>query len=267
MNIKIRSLFSLFVITACSLSFVYAQSDNINQTDANGMKQGFWRVTYENGKTKYEGSFKDNKPVGLLKRYYDDGTIKAEINFGKTGKKAYAKMYYQNGLIAGEGNFIESMRDSIWKFYSFYDSTIRTIESYKNGIKDGPSSKYYTNGKVAEELTYQENKKSGPWRQYFEDGTLKLKATYINDKREGEYIMNYPSGKPETKGVFTNNLMEGSWIYLDEEGKTTMTIQYINGIPQNTKEMDKKNEEFFKKIEENKGKIPEPDETNAVPTK
>ena len=40
-------------------------SDTIwNQTDKNGLKQGFWKVTYENGFVKYQGFFKNNLPFG-----------------------------------------------------------------------------------------------------------------------------------------------------------------------------------------------------------
>jgi len=268
MKLVLKTWVNLLIVMVISFSSLCAQPEkDINQTDVKGLKQGFWKVSYENGKPKYEGWFKDNKPVGLLKRFYDDGTLKAQILFDKTGKKAYTKMYYQNGVLAGEGNFIESMRDSVWKFYSFYDSSLRVEEAYKNGVKYGLSKKLYYSGKVAEELTYIDNKKEGKWIQYFESGTIKLKTTYVNDKREGDYVVNYPSGKPEITGIFKNNLMEADWHYFDEDGNLLMTVKYVGGVPQNTNDLDKKQEDFFKKMEENKGKYPEPDETNIAPIK
>ena len=49
------------------------QDSAINQTDAKGLKQGFWKAKFDNGRIKYEGYFKDNHPVGELKRYYEEG--------------------------------------------------------------------------------------------------------------------------------------------------------------------------------------------------
>ena len=49
---------------------VFAQTDEINKTDNNGLKQGKWIKYHSNGKIKYEGNFKDDKPIGQMKRYY-----------------------------------------------------------------------------------------------------------------------------------------------------------------------------------------------------
>jgi antitoxin component YwqK of YwqJK toxin-antitoxin module len=239
----------------------------LNQTDNKGLKQGFWRVAYENGKTKYEATFKDNKPVGEMKRYYEDGTIKAIMIFDNTGKKSRAKLFYTNGILATEGNFIESMKDSIWKYYSYYDTILKMEESYVNGIKNGVTKKYYSNKKIAEILEFKNGLKNGSWKEYFDNGTLKLEANYVNDKRDGEFETFYSTGKPEMKGFFKNNFKEKEWKYFDEDGNIKMTINYVNNIPQNPETLDKNQEEFFKSLDSNKGKIPEPDETNIIPEK
>ena len=55
-----------------------SQSDTVfNQTDKQGHKQGYWKVKYDNGPLKYSAFFKDDKPLGLMKRYFEDGTLKA----------------------------------------------------------------------------------------------------------------------------------------------------------------------------------------------
>ena len=256
-------LISVFFFTT-SLVFASKRDTLWNQTDKQGHKQGFWRVNYENGKIKYTGFFKDNKPLGELKRYYDDGTIKA-IQYFESNNKSRVKMYYQNGVLAGEGNFIGLMKDSIWKYYSFYDKGLKLMENYTNGVKEGNSVKYYANGKIAEEISWHNNQKHGPWKQYYEDGSIKLSANYMNDIRYGTFISYYPSGKTEVKGNFENDNMQGEWSYYDENGNIKTKINYINGVPQNVKELQEKENEYFKVIDENKGKFPEPDENNIVP--
>jgi antitoxin component YwqK of YwqJK toxin-antitoxin module len=262
----IRTLL-LFVLSSVSL-FSFSESfklDSVaNKIDDKGRKQGLWKVTYENGKTKYEATFKDNKPVGEMKRFYDDGTIKAIMVFDASGKKAKAKLFYNNGVLAGEGNFVDSNKDSIWKYYSFYDKTLKMEESYVNGVKDGPTKKYYSDGKLAEVIGYKNGLKNGIWKQYFNNDSLELEATFVNDKRSGVFTAYYPNGKVEMKGAFKDNYRDGNWTYFDENGTGVMTVNYIKDVPQNTSALDKRQEEFFKILDSNKGKIPEPDENNIM---
>jgi antitoxin component YwqK of YwqJK toxin-antitoxin module len=254
---------SLFAETAYS-----SGADTLwNQTDNNGMKQGFWRINFENGKTKYQGFFKDNKPQGEMKRFYEDGTLKANIYFVPNSTISIAKLYYENGVLAGSGKYIGSLKDSVWKYYSYYDKSLKLEESYESGIKAGKSIKYYTSGKIAEEILWIKNLKEGNWNQYFENGSPKIKAFYKNDKREGKFETFYTSGKLEMSGMFENNLMQGEWIYYDEAGAVKTKIIYLRGIAQNAAQLEKQEQEYFKMIDDNKGKIPEPDENNIVPPK
>src|SRR4030042_426354 len=96
---------------------VDSKNDTVfNQTDKQGKKQGYWKVRYEKGSIKYTAFFKDDKPVGELKRYFEDSTLKAVLNFRPGGIKAYAKLYYQAGPLAAEGLYINSVKDSTWKY-------------------------------------------------------------------------------------------------------------------------------------------------------
>ena len=63
-----------------------AQGSN-NITDAKGFKQGKWVGTFESGKTRYEGSFKDNLPFGTFVYYYESGEKSADLVFSENGKK------------------------------------------------------------------------------------------------------------------------------------------------------------------------------------
>jgi antitoxin component YwqK of YwqJK toxin-antitoxin module len=55
-----------------------------------------------------------------MRRYFEDGTIKAIMKFDATGVKAYAQLFYQAGPLGAEGIYINSQKDSVWKYYSFY---------------------------------------------------------------------------------------------------------------------------------------------------
>ena len=49
----------------------FAQNDTLNYMDANGKKQGHWIQKYANGKTKFEGYFKNilkRQPMLILQK-------------------------------------------------------------------------------------------------------------------------------------------------------------------------------------------------------
>lgn len=260
-----KFIFSIILIFSGVNTFA-SESDTLwNQTDNLGKKQGYWHGFFENGKPKYSGFFKNNKPLGEMKRFYESSSLKAIINFGSDGIKAKAKIFYENGNIAGEGNYINSLKDSVWKYYSYYDKSLKLTETYKNGSKEGYTKKYYTGGKVAEAIFYKNNKSNGKWMQYFEDGTLKQQADLLDDKRSGEFTTFYPTGQVEMKGHFANNIMTGDWIYYETNGKEKMKITYKNGVAQNSQQLKEEEKSFFEMIDKNKGKIPEPSEDNIQP--
>jgi antitoxin component YwqK of YwqJK toxin-antitoxin module len=267
MKMKYFALVIVINFLFANLAFSTDKDTIWNQTDNNGQKQGYWKVTYENGKPKYQAYFKNNKPQGEMRRYYDDGALKAIMVFEKESKKSRTKIYYQNGVLAAEGNFIDSMRDSIWLYYSFYDKTLKLSEGYKNGDKEGISIKYYEGGQKAEEIEWKNNQKNGVWNQYYKNGKLKIKANYFNDKRAGDFAVYYENTQPEIKGIFKDNLMEGEWTYFDETGNVKAKVIYNKGVPQNTAQLDKDQQEYINIIDQSKGKIPEPDENSLVPMK
>ena len=57
-------------------TFLFSQTDTLNQIDAKGLKQGMWKKNYANGKIMFEANFKDNVPIGEMKRYHRSGKLK-----------------------------------------------------------------------------------------------------------------------------------------------------------------------------------------------
>jgi len=242
-------------------------SDTIfNQTDKQGLKQEFWKGYYENGKLKYTGYFKDNKPVGILKRYFDDGSLKAIMKYDKNSAKAFTTLYYQDGDKAAEGNYLGTTKDSTWNYYSYYDKTISNREYYIKGKKNGLSVSFYPSGKISQEIEYKNDVKNGIWQQSYENGAPKLSAIYVNGKRTGEFIVSYPNNKVEWQGAYQDDKKTGIWKHYNPDGSLDSEIEFINGIAKNAEELDKKEQQLLKEIEQKKGSIPEPDENSFAPS-
>lgn len=248
-----------------SYSFGIAGDTIFNQTNSKGLKQGYWKKYYPNGNIMYKGYFKNDKPAGELRRYYESGSLKVIMQFNEKGDFASVKMYYENGTLTSDGFYFNSKKDSVWNYYSFYDKKLKSTETYKNGIRQGLTLQYYPGGECFEKTMWNNNLKDGTWEQYFEDGTLRLKATYLKGKLSGNFIVYYSKDKPMVKGKYVNDVREGKWIYYTEDGLVNQEISYIYGQPENEQELTEKQQEFFRNIEKNIGRISEPDINDFVP--
>lgn len=261
----LRNIFLLFSFHFLLGSAIFSQTDTVfNRTDARNFKQGWWKKSYPNGKLMYKGYFKDNKPVGLMRRFYETGEPKAELMYDNKSEYAHARILYADGQLAAEGWYYNSLKDSSWCYYSFYDKSLTAREVFKKGIRTGLMQHFYTNGNLSEKLSWVNNKKEGPWEQYFSNKILKLKAAYHEDKLQGDFLVNFENGKPYVKGTYQNDLRDGKWIFYKEDGGVDMELVYKQGNTSNENKLNEKQQELFRMIDENQGKFEEPDETNFL---
>ena len=230
-----------------------------NTVDEQGLRQGHWKKFYPNGNINYTATFKDDKPVGILKRYFESGNLKAIMNFDSAGNFAKARLFYEDGQLAAEGYYFESLKDSLWKYYSYYEGTLISDEVYKRGKRHGISHKYYPNGNITEKTEWKNDVKDGIWEQYYEDSTLRLKGGYCNDVLSGNIIVCYPNGNTQIKGYYLNGIRHGKWLFYDEKDSINYEVNFINGKAENDEILTERQQEFFKKIDENIGKFKEPE--------
>jgi antitoxin component YwqK of YwqJK toxin-antitoxin module len=261
--------YPMFLILLSIPLFLSAQNipaDTIwNQFDQSGKKYGWWKKYYPDGTLMYKGFFANDSPRGTLIRYFENGEKKAIMHFSDNGKSSYSTLFYMNGEIAAEGKYEETLKDSTWKYYSYYSHTLSYVENYKTGQKSGPSMKYYDNGLVAEIIDWDSNVKQGKWLQYFEDGSLRLSSSFANDKIDGPYKVYTSPGKVAIDGNYKEGNMDGKWTFFNDQGIIKYELLYDNGKTLNDSLLEEKSKEFIKELEKNLGTIPEPDLENFVP--
>ena len=202
-----------------------------NQLDEQGRKTGPWKAEYPNGKTLYEGSFLEGKPVGLMIRYYDSGAVRAKMNFDAGGGRSYAELYYKGGKKAAEGIYVGQDKDSVWTYYSEFDGAVRMRETYAGGKLHGASFRFYPSGEVSEEVHWDMNSREGPWIQYFEGGGIRLKSAYQNNLLNGSYEVYFTDKVLLMSGTYVDDRSDGTWSYFDENGELLYTLEYKNGRP------------------------------------
>ena len=175
-----------YILTSLILLFSLVSMAQVNHTDAKGRKQGAWVKTYESGKKRYEGAFKDDVPVGHFIYYYEgEGGIMSEIFYRGITGTGYAKAYHRNGMVQAEGIYKNQLKDSTWTYYD-PKGVLTQREDFKGGELHGDQITYYESGNVAERITYEYGAEQGAWIRKWEDGTMRTKGNYVNGQLEGE---------------------------------------------------------------------------------
>jgi antitoxin component YwqK of YwqJK toxin-antitoxin module len=261
MNLKTILIFSFLMLAPSSFSQI---NDSINKTDNQGMKQGHWIKKYPDGHIQYNGYFKDNEPIGTFKRYFKNDTLQSVLVFRVAGKEAAAVLYYQNGFIASEGIFINQLKEGKWKFFSQKaNGYLVCEEEYKANIRNGYSTKYYSDNTLAERVNYVNDQRNGEWIQYFPDGNICLRANYIMGKLHGDISVFFSNGKPEYSGQYKADTRNGTWKIYNSDGSLKYNIEYREGVAVNS-EKYKKESDFLDTLEKNKGKIIDPAITGTL---
>ena len=218
------------ILTLLTISFLFGSmlySQDLNQVDDLGKKQGKWRKTYLNGVIKYEGQFRDDHPYGEFRYYHENAQLKAITWFSDDGIVAHTSTFHENGQPLAKGKYINQKRDSTWNFYSDIDGKLITTENYKRGQLHGKSVLFYVDNGVEAEVThYVDGKKEGDFRKYFPDGKLMTKGNYLNDQLDGEFVVYYNNGSIEISGKYKNGIKQGNWDYFTEEGTRLTEEEY-----------------------------------------
>lgn len=216
----------------------------INQTDENGLKQGKWMKVYSNGKKAYEVFFKDDKPVGELKRYHENGKLAALLNYNEKGDTASAKFYDENENLISEGTYYGKEKTGKWIYYQ--NNVKVKEENFKNDSLNGEQILFWDNGQIYDKRLYDNGMQIGRWEKFYKTGKPFLKAKIVNGKMEGPMLRYYKSGQLEVKGQYKNDLKDGIWTFYGEHGEKD-TITYKNGHDVNEADVEKRNSDEYKK--------------------
>ncbi len=214
-----KSLIAIIVLIFNTFN-INAQS-KLNQLDATGKKEGFWKGVYEESKRpRYEGVFSHGNEVGVF-TFFDDTKTKRIIatrEFNSKDNSAYTIFYDINKNKVSEGRVVNKLYEGQWKYYHKASTSIMTFENYKNGKLEGLRTVFYPDGKTAEETNYKNNYKEGICKIYTQSGVLIEESNYKNNSYNGVAIFRDTEGNLVSKGKFVNGKKSGIWQFY-EKGK------------------------------------------------
>jgi antitoxin component YwqK of YwqJK toxin-antitoxin module len=259
-----KRIISVTLLLILFLTSQAQSADTLNIIDSAGRKQGYWIRRYPDNKIMYEGFFVNDKPTGEFRRYSEEGKLKSVTVHGDDETTVGVSFFHPNGFIAAEGRYINQKKEGTWRLYSQKtDKYLICEEVYKGDLRNGPSVKYYRDGKRAESVNYVNDVKQGEWLQFYVTGNLCIKANYIDGKLHGAFEVLFANGKPEYIGQYNSDVRDGLWKVYKEDGSLEHDMLYKMGVMNNPELLIKENE-FLDNLEKNKGKISDPELTGTL---
>ncbi|WP_167613815.1 toxin-antitoxin system YwqK family antitoxin [Maribellus sediminis] len=227
----------------------------INQTDANGLRQGHWEKRQDNGRLIYEGEFKDDKPVGEWKRYHPGGQLKALIVY--RGDTAHTELYDVWRKKLTEGDYVNQKKQGVWKI--FKENFVTADEEYVDGVKNGVAHQYFDTGEVMEKSHWLNGKKDGDYEMFYKNGKPYLQCKMKDDQRHGLFLVYYENGQLEREAAYKNGLRDGEWKFYDSEGNHQYSLFYNEGKILNPLVRDSIDNLKMQELEKNKDLLTDPE--------
>ena len=250
---------STFLLLFLLPFFAAAQTDTVfNQLDGKGLKQGYWQKRYPNGKVAYRAHFVDDKPLGLLVRYHENGQKLAVIDYFDDGT-AFAQLFSPQGALIAEGYYRgENTKHGAWKYYR--GKALVMDEQYEQGRLHGASHLYYPDGQVYERKRFKNGKLEGIYEQIDVRGQTVFELMYADGLQNGGVRYYYDNNQIRIEGQHKDGVRVGEWTFYEPNGKVERKTTYTNGVAADKDEVDKKNSDYLKQMEAQRGQFIEPED-------
>ncbi len=230
MTMKMKNLLLMMsVVLMWDFAAIAQTSDTLNQTDAQGRRQGTWIKKDATGRLIYRGQFTDDVPVGEFIYYDDAKRVKVRQIMSDSGTRAATRSFHSGGVIQSEGDYLNRLKTGEWKYYDQYGQLLTIENYYKDTLQDNFYI-FYQNGDTAEILHYDRGLKDGKWIQYFKDGKLKTEGVFVNDILHDTITFYQPNGKVRAAGRYNHGLKTGDWVYFIESGEIERIEYFVNGM-------------------------------------
>lgn len=197
-----------------------------NLIDNQGLKQGTWTKKYDNGNLRYEGTFEDDKEVGVFTFYDKEGKKVSTREYSTPGGIALCKMYNFMEYIHATGKIEGRNKIGEWIYYTNKGRDTVTIENFENGVLHGKQVTYFSNNQIATVVTYINGKKEGPFVNYFNNGVIEQEGTYLNDQLHGSLKIWYRIKKLKRQAYYDNGNKTGKWTFLNPKGGIIKILNY-----------------------------------------
>lgn len=131
----------------------------------------------------------------------------------KKGNSYWFVDYYISGSKQMEGLSSDPDKEVYQGVIKWYHENGKVFQNvnYNNGILNGKRQVYFENGNLKSEETYKDGKKEGKWKSWYEDGNIKETGFFENGQKEGLWKTYYTNGKIKNEGKYVFDRKVDTW--------------------------------------------------------
>lgn len=180
-----------------------------------GVENGTWKIYHPNEVLKTEYQSICGTKTGLIKVFHDKGHLERES-------------FYSNGELQFEKEFFDTGVVSKYSTFSYYN--IRKGNKYNSRHFKATVSVFYATGEL-EEL-YHEDKYEfqGEYKKYWKNGFLQYEASYNNGDEDGLVKEYYENGLRESETEYKMGKKHGQSFLYARDGKVIKKQTWGNGV-------------------------------------
>ncbi|MBS1569632.1 MAG: toxin-antitoxin system YwqK family antitoxin [Bacteroidetes bacterium] len=161
-------------------------ADTINQVDAQGLKQGWWRLTgpvtdkpeYQVGNLYEEGRYVNSRRSGIWKRFWPNGRTMSEVTYVKGLPKGSYSTFYPDGKLEEQGSWDMDRNTGTFKRWYSNGNLMQEFVFDPYGTREGVQKYYHENGSLEVSVNIAQGKEEGTLKRYYPNGDLQETAEY-----------------------------------------------------------------------------------------
>lgn len=263
---------------SCNIHYEVTGKPTLIEALENGCKINTHSIKYDAlGRIAQETFNKESDSSSVVYVYENGEIVKKAILWHKIDQQNFSlkvinyshEIVYDatSGVIREEGFYKERKKDSVWTYFD-QNGSVKAIENYKKGKRNGACKRFYSDKKLAESVNileenyeglriilsetgdtlecanYTNNKRHGYCtsienliiKDLCEDSkTFKLQGIYSHGKMNGHIILRYTNEQLAAELNYKDNELEGLRQLFDDNGSLIYSANYLKG-KQNGKE-------------------------------
>ena len=142
---------------------------------------------------------------------------------------------------------------------------LKSIEEFHDDVRNGESRIFFKDGTVAAVVTYEDGEKEGLEKRFYPDGGPRIFATYANGQMHGPYSVFFTNGRKEIEGHYYEGLRDSTWVFYDARGNEKYSLKFDKGEPLNRELLDSMQREEFRRYEQNRQQLRDPEQYRNNP--
>ena len=209
-----------------TLSYAQEAGDShvANRADADGLRQGFWKITgamsgeagYRPERIVEEGEFKDNKRNGMWTKFYPTGVKRSEITYKNGYPHGPYRIFYPSGTLEEEGDWQNMRNVNAFKRYHENGQIAQDFHFNNKGRRDGTQRYFYASGKPQLTVEVVNGLSHGLYQTFYADGSPREEKLIVEGRVDPESVVHFPQPRGKFVSVPDPALPPGE-IMEDED--------------------------------------------------